>query len=222
MAHDRLPHVASKLNPQTMTKSKTNPKVDSYFTKAERWPEELKKLRSILLDCDLTEELKWGKPCYTFQDTNLVVLIGFKDYCSLLFCQGALLKDPKGLLVKAGENTQAARQMRFTESSEITAKASTVKAYIKEAIAAERAGLKVEYKEITEHKVPEELQQKLDEDPAFKTAFKALTPGRQRAYYIHFSSAKQAATRLARIEKCRPQILEGKGFNEEYRSAKKK
>jgi uncharacterized protein YdeI (YjbR/CyaY-like superfamily) len=198
-----------------------NPKVDAYLASAEKWREEMALLRKIILSCPVTEELKWGKPCYTFREKNVVVLIGFKNYCALLFGKGALLKDAEGLLVKAGENTQAARQMRFTELRQIMDRKAIVKAYVEEAIAAEKAGLEVTYKKITEHKMPEELQKRLEKDPAYKTAFQALTPGRQRAYFIHFSSAKQAATREARIEKCRKQILEGKGWNEEYRSAKR-
>ena len=198
-----------------------NPKVDAYLAHAKKWREEMALLRKILLSCPLTEELKWGKPCYSFEGKNVVLIIGFKNYCSLLFGKGALLKDAKGLLVKAGENTQAARQMRFTELRQITDRKAIVKAYVEEAIAAEKAGLEVTYKKITEHKMPEELHAKLEASPALKTAFHALTPGRQRAYYIHFSSAKQAATREARIEKCRKQILEGKGLNEEYRSSGK-
>jgi uncharacterized protein YdeI (YjbR/CyaY-like superfamily) len=199
-----------------------NPKVDAYISRAKKWREEMTLLRKIILSCPLTEELKWGKPCYSFDGMNVVLIIGFKNYCSLLFCKGALLKDAKGLLVKAGENTQAARQMRFTELRQITDRKAIVKAYVEEAIAAEKAGLEVKYKRISEHKMPEELQKKLEKDPALKTAFHALTQGRQRAYFIHFSSAKQAATREARIEKCREQILEGKGLNEEYRASVKK
>lgn len=202
--------------------NKPNPKADFYFTEAKKWPEELKKLRQILLGCDLTEEVKWGKPCYTFQDGNIVVLVGFKEYLSLIFAKGALLKDPKGILVKAGENTQAARQARFTGLGEIEKKEAVIKAYLQEAIAVEKAGLEVTYKKITEHKVPEEFQKKLDSTPALKTAFEALTPGRRRAYLMHFAAPKQSATREARIEKYTPQILAGKGFNDEYRSTKKK
>ncbi|EDY18007.1 protein of unknown function DUF1801 [Chthoniobacter flavus Ellin428] len=197
-----------------MTKSSTNPKADRYFKSAKRWQEEMEKLRAIVLSCPLTEELKWGKPCYTFEGKNIVLIIGFKEYCSLLLGKGALLKDPKGILVKAGENTQAARQIRFTDLGQITKLAPTLKAYLQEAIAAEKAGLEVTYKKITEFAIPEELQARFDEQPAFKKAFQSLTAGRQRAYLIHFSGAKQSATRTARIEKCIPQILDGKGMND--------
>jgi uncharacterized protein YdeI (YjbR/CyaY-like superfamily) len=178
----------------------------------------MEKLRSLLLDTPMTEEFKWGKPCYTFQGSNIVVVLALKDYITLLFCKGALLKDPKGILTRPSENTQAARQLRFTGLEKIVELESVVKAYLREAIAAEKAGLQVTFKKITEHKVPEELQRKLDANAAFKTAFKTLTPGRQRAYLLHFSSAKQAQTREARIEKCTPDILKGIGFNERYKS----
>ena len=190
-----------------------NPEIDAFLSKAKKWREEMIELRAISLGCGLTEELKWGKPCYTFQDSNLLILQPFKDYCALMFCKGALLKDPKGLLVKPGENSQAARQIRFTTVREIAGMASTLKAYIREAMAAEKAGLKVEFKTNPEP-VPEELQNALDANRAFKAAFAALTPGRQRAYILHFSAAKQHETRAARVERCRPQILAGKGFNE--------
>ena len=176
-----------------------NPKVDGYLKKAKKWQEEMTMLREILLDLPLVEEWKWNKPCYSFQESNIVLILGLKDYCSLLLCKGSLLKDAKGILVKAGENTQAARQMRFTDLRDIVKLKATVKAYLNEAIAAEKAGLKVEFKAITELKYPEELQKKLDKDRAFKTAFEALTPGRRRAYNMHFSAAKQPATREARI-----------------------
>jgi len=191
-----------------------NPKVDAYLTKAKKWRKEIAHLRSILLGCHLTEELKWGKPCYAFQDSNLVIILPLKEYCTLLFCKGALLKDPERILIKAGENTQAARQIRFTDLREIMKIKPILKAYIQEAIAAERAGLKVTYKKITEFAVPEELQTRLNENPSFKTAFHALTPGRQRAYLIHFSAPKQSQTRQSRVEKCMPQILNGKGLND--------
>ncbi len=172
------------------------------------------KLRKIILDCQLTEELKWGKPCYTFQTGNIVVLIGFKNYCSLLFCKGALLNDPNGILIKPGENTQGARQIRFTSVQKIVEMEAILKAFIHEAIEAEKAGLKVNYKKNTELIFPEEFQKKLDENPALKTAFGALTPGRQRAYNIHFSAPKQSKTREARVEKCMRQILNGRGLND--------
>ncbi len=190
-----------------------NPKVDDYLKKTPEWREETKKLRAIALGCGLTEELKWGKPCYTFQDSNLLIIQGFKNYCALMFCKGALLKDPKGILVKIGEHTQAARQVRFTELHEIVRQEATLKAYIQEAIAAEKAGLKVEYKKSSEP-IPEELQAKLDEVPAVKAAFDALTPGRRRAYLLYFSGAKQSKTRTSRVEKCLPQILKGKGLDD--------
>lgn len=198
-----------------MTTSKTNPKVDAYLKRAERWQEEMAKLRKIVLSFgDLTEDLKWGKPCYTVQDGNVVLIIGFRQYCALLFCKGALLKDPEGILITAGENTQAARQIRFTSLREIAKVESALKGYLQEAIEAEKAGLEVTYKKISEFSIPEELQKKLDEDSELKTAFEALTPGRQRAYLIYFSGAKQSKTREARIEKCRPEILKGKGLND--------
>ena len=196
--------------------NRMNPKVDGYLRRAKKWQEEMKKLRMITLDCQLTEELKWGKPCYTFQNTNVVLIIGFKEYCALLFCKGALLKDANGILIKPGENTQAARQIRFTNVREIVALEPILKAYIREAIAAEKAGLKVHFKKSTEFTIPEEFQKKLDEIPALKTAFDALTPGRQRAYILHFSAPKQSKTRESRVEKCMLQILDGKGLNDEY------
>jgi uncharacterized protein YdeI (YjbR/CyaY-like superfamily) len=190
-----------------------NPKVDGYFKKAKKWQEEFKELRRIILACPLTEELKWGKPCYAFQNSNIVIIQGFKDFCALLFCKGALLNDRKGILKKPGENTQAARRIPFTNVREIAELEPTLKAYIQEAIAAEKAGVKVDFKTNPEP-VPEELQNKLDAIPALKRAFAALTPGRQRAYILHFSAAKQSQTRESRVEKCMPQILKGKGFNE--------
>jgi len=197
-----------------MPKSITNPKLDHYFNKAQKWPAELKKLRSILLACQLTEELKWNKPCYTFQEANIVIILPLKNYCALLFAKGSLINDSNRILIKAGENSQAQRQIRFTNIREILKLEPILKAYIQEAIQAEKAGLKVNYKKITEWKVPEELQNKLDQLPALKTAFKALTPGRQRAYFIYFSAPKQSKTREARVEKCIPHILKGKGSND--------
>jgi uncharacterized protein YdeI (YjbR/CyaY-like superfamily) len=188
--------------------------VDLYIRKAKKWQEELAKLRRIILGCQLTEELKWGKPCYSFQKSNIVILLPLKNHCSLLFCKGALLKDVNGILIKPGENTQAARQMRFSNVRDIEERESILKAYINEAIEAEKAGLQVKYKAITEFAVPEELQNKLEESPALKTAFKALTPGRQRAYFIYFSAPKQSKTRTSRVEKCLEQILKGKGLND--------
>jgi uncharacterized protein YdeI (YjbR/CyaY-like superfamily) len=190
-----------------------NPKVDGYLRKAKQWQEEFKKLRSIILECQLTEELKWGKPCYTFQDSNVVILQGFKNFCALLFAKGALLKDPKRILEKPGESTQAARRIPFTDVRDIVEMEPVLKAYIREAMAAEKAGLEVEFKKNPEP-IPEELQNKLDENPALKTAFRALTPGRQRGYVLYFSAAKQSKTRESRVEKCMRQILKGKGLND--------
>ncbi|MED4056861.1 YdeI family protein [Niallia taxi] len=191
-----------------------NPKVDEFINKAKSWQEEYVKLRSIILDCELTEEFKWMHPCYTLNNKNIVLIHGFKEYVALLFHKGALLKDPEGILVQQTENVQAARQIRFTNLQEIVEKEAVLKAYIHEAIAVEEAGLEVELKKNEEYSVPEELQQKFAENPAFKEAFEALTPGRQRAYLLHFSQAKQAKTREARIEKYLPHILEGKGLND--------
>ena len=172
-----------------MPNSRTNPKVDGYLREATKWRKELEKLRKILLGCGLAEEFKWGKPCYMFQESNVVILLPLKAYCALLFCKGALLKDAHGMLVKAGENTQAARQIRFTSLQEIVAKESVLKAIIEQAIEVEKAGLEVVYKKTSDYPVPEELQKKLDELPALKSAFAALTPGRQRGYLLYFSAA---------------------------------
>lgn len=192
---------------------KQNPKVDAFIGRATQWQEEFKKLRTISLGCGLTEELKWGKPCYTLQESNIVIIQGFKEFCALLFCKGALVKDLHGILKKPGESTQAARRVEFTSAREVGKLAPVLKAYIAEAMEAEKAGLKVTYKKDLEP-VPEELQNKLEESPAFKAAFAGLTPGRQRAYILYFSGAKQSKTREARIEKCRPRILKGKGLND--------
>jgi uncharacterized protein YdeI (YjbR/CyaY-like superfamily) len=197
-----------------MTKSRMDPKVDWYFDQAKKWAEEFKKLRNIILECPLAEELRWGKPCYTFEKSNIVLIHGFKDYCALLFFKGALLKDPKGILIQQTENVQAARQIRFTNIREIAGMEPILKAYIHEAIEVEKAGLKVDYKKTGEFRIPEEFRNKLDKTPALKTAFEALTPGRQRGYLLYFSAAKQSKTREARIEKCMPQILEGKGLDD--------
>jgi uncharacterized protein YdeI (YjbR/CyaY-like superfamily) len=191
-----------------------NPKVDFYFSNAKQWQQEYEKLRTILLDCPLTEELKWGVPCYTFEKSNIVLIHGFKEYCAILFVKGALLKDDRGILITQTENVQSARQIRFTQVGEIVEMEAILKAYIAEAIEVEKAGLKVEFKKATEYSVAEEFQHKLDELPALKTAFEALTPGRQRAYLLYFSDPKQAKTREARVEKCMPQILNGKGLND--------
>ena len=205
-----------------MTKSQKNPEVDKFLREEETWREEFTKLRSIILDCGLTEELKWGKPCYALDGTNIVLIHGFKEYCAILFTKGALLKDPKGILIQQTKNVQAARQVRFTNVGQIVMLASTLKAYIKEAIAAEKAGLKVTYKKTSEFAMPEEFKKQLAKNPALKTAFEALTPGRQRGYLLYFSGAKQSETREARIEKCIPLIFDGIGLQDEYQSSKKK
>lgn len=191
-----------------------NPKVDWYFTKDTKWQKEYEQLRMIVLDCGLNEELKWGCPCYTFDKTNIVLIHGFKEYCALLFFKGALLKDAKNILIQQTENVQSARQIRFTDIKEITKLKLNVKAYIYEAIEVEKAGLKVELKKPAEFKMVEEFKTKLDEIPSLKKAFNALTPGRKRAYLLHFSSPKQSKTREARVEKSIPQIIKGKGLND--------
>jgi uncharacterized protein YdeI (YjbR/CyaY-like superfamily) len=196
-----------------------NTKVDFYFSKAEKWQDEFEKLRSIVLDpipngCQLTEELKWGCPCYTFQNNNIVLIHGFKEYCALLFFKGALLLDTNGILIQQTENVQAGRQIRFTNVREIVEMETILKAYICEAIEVEKAGLKVDFKKNIEQTIPAEFQSKLEEIPTLKAAFEVLTPGRQRAYIFYFSEPKQAKTREARIEKCVPQILNGKGLND--------
>ena len=191
-----------------------NPKVDWYFTKAKKWQEELAQLRTIALDCNLVEDLKWGCPCYSFEKSNIVLIHAFKEYCAFLFFKGVLLKDPKGILVQQTENVQAARQIRFTNVKEIVKLNKTLKAYIYEAVKVEEAGLKVPLKKTAEFKMPEEFQKRLDKNRALKKAFEALTPGRQRGYLLHFSSAKQSKTREARIEKYIPQILDGKGLED--------
>jgi uncharacterized protein YdeI (YjbR/CyaY-like superfamily) len=193
--------------------NRMNPKVDGYLRKAKKWQEEMEKLRMIILDCQLTEELKWCKPCYTFQKSNIVIIQGFKEFCALLFCKGALLNDANGILKKPGENTQAARRIPFTNVREIVEMEPVLKAYIYEAIEVEKAGLEVNFKKNPEP-IPEEFQNKLDEIPALKAAFDALTPGRQRAYILYFSGAKRSKTRESRVEKCMQQILNGKGLND--------
>jgi len=195
--------------------NRTNPKVDFYFNKAEKWQEEIKKLRTIILDCQLTEELKWGVPCYTFQNSNIALIHVFKEYCAILFVKGALLKDTNGILIQQTENVQAARQIRFTNVREIVEMEPILKAYISEAVEVEKAGLKVNYKKATEFAVPEEFINKLEEVPGLQDAFEALTPGRQRAYLLYFSAPKQSKTRESRIEKCLQQILDGKGLNDQ-------
>jgi len=192
-----------------------NPKVDWYFNKAEKWQNEIRKLRTIILDCGLTEELKWGCPSYSFQDRNIVLIHVFKEYCAVLFFKGALLNDANDILIQQTENVQAARQVRFTNLGQIVEMEAILKAYIYEAIEVEKAGLKVDLKKTTEFTIPEEFQNKLDKIPALKTAFDALTPGRQRAYLLHFSAPKQSKTRESRVEKCMQQILNGKGLDDQ-------
>jgi uncharacterized protein YdeI (YjbR/CyaY-like superfamily) len=191
-----------------------NPKVDFFFNKANKWQSAYEKLRMIILDCGLTEELKWGVPCYTFKKSNIVLIHGFKEYCAVLFHKGALLMDTNDILVQQTENVQAARQIRFTNVQEIIDMERTLKAYIYESTEVEKAGLQVDFKKTKEFNVPEEFQNKLDENPALKAAFDALTPGRQRGYILHFSQPKQSKTREARVEKCMQQILNGKGLND--------
>jgi uncharacterized protein YdeI (YjbR/CyaY-like superfamily) len=192
----------------------TNPKVDAFISRAEQWRDEMEKLRSILLDAGLTEELKWGKPCYTVEGANVVLIMPLKETCTLLFTKGALLEDPRGLLIQPGENSQSARQMRFTSAAEITKLKTTLKSYVKRAMDAEKAGLKVEFKKSSDLVYPKEFQDKLDKDSALREAFHALTPGRQRQYHMHFTGAKQSATRASRVEKAIPLILDGMGLND--------
>lgn len=192
----------------------TNPRVDWFFDKAEKWKKEFEKLRSIILDCGLDEELKWGQACYTFENKNIVLIHGFKEYCALLFFKGALLNDPENILIQQTENVQSPRQVRFTNLKEIVNMAKVLKSYIYEAIEVERAGLKVKLKETADYKIPGELQTTLNKNKAFKKAFDALTPGRQRGYIFYFSQPKQSKTREARIEKYTQQILDGKGLND--------
>ncbi len=192
-----------------------NPTVDWYFTKTNRWQEAINLLRIIVLDCGLTEELKWGCPCYTIGKSNIVLIHVFKDYCALLLFKGVLLKDPKKILIQQTENVQTARQIRFTNIEEISKQERVLKSYIKEAIEVEQSGVKVTLKKPTEFKMADEFQQKLNEMPDLKTAFKALTPGRQRAYLLHFSQPKQSKTRESRVDKAIPNILNGKGLNDD-------
>jgi uncharacterized protein YdeI (YjbR/CyaY-like superfamily) len=199
-------------------KSKTNPKVDAAVRQLDNWREETEKLRAIALSCQLTEELKWGCPCYTYDAKNIVLVHGFKEYCAFLFFKGALLKDPNGILVQQTENVQAARQIRFTGIREIVGMKNVLKSYIEEAIAVEKSGAEVPLKKTAEFKVPEELENKFRESPKLRNAFEKLTPGRQRAYLLHFSAPKQSATRVSRIEKCVAPILAGKGLNDHNRS----
>jgi uncharacterized protein YdeI (YjbR/CyaY-like superfamily) len=191
-----------------------NPKVDWYFEKNTKWQKEIEKMRVIALDCGLTEELKWGCPCYQYDKANIVLIHVFKEYCAFLFFKGVLLNDPQGILVQQTENVQSARQVRFTNLKEIQKLERTVKAYIYEAIEVERAGLKVKLKKTKEFKMPEEFKNKLDKNAALKKAFESLTPGRQRGYLLYFSSAKQAKTREERVKKYTKQILEGRGLED--------
>ncbi|RYY76236.1 MAG: hypothetical protein EOO52_01585 [Gammaproteobacteria bacterium] len=192
----------------------TNPKVDAFLNSAKKWREEFETLRAIILECDLTEDLKWGQPCYTLGKSNIVLIHGFKEYCALLFFKGALLPDTKSVLVQQTENVQAARQLRFTELNDMVKLKSTIKTYVKEAIKVEQSGATVEFKKTSEFAIPEEFQAQLAKSSKLKKAFEALTPGRQRAYLLHFASPKQSKTRESRIEKAMPQIFEGKGLND--------
>lgn len=192
----------------------TNPKVDAYFSRRDSWQEEFTRLRRILLDTGLSEDLKWGEPCYTLDGANIVLIHGFKDYCALLFFKGALMSDTAGVLIQQTKNVQAARQIRFTSADEISGMENVLKAYVAEAAEIERSGAKIDFKSTDEFAVPEEFQAKIDSTPSLKTAFEALTPGRQRAYLLHFAQPKQAKTRESRIEKAMPQILAGKGLND--------
>ena len=197
-----------------MAKSEMNTKVDWFFAKATKWKEEYENLRTIILECGLTEELKWGCPCYTFEKKNIVLIHGFKEYCAVLFFKGALLKDTLGILIQQTPNVQVPRQVRFTSLKEIVKMKTTLKAYIQEAIEVEKAGLKVKLKKTSEYPIPEEFQNKLDETPALKKAFKTLTPGRQRAYLFYFSHPKLSKTREARVEKSIEKIMDGKGLDD--------
>ncbi|CAN7545781.1 YdeI family protein [Paenibacillus sp. LjRoot153] len=197
-----------------MVSSRMNITVDEFYGKAKRWKDEFGELRRIIQECQLNEEVKWGCPCYTFQNKNIALVHGFKEYCAVLFFKGSLLQDANGVLIQQTENVQAGRQMRFTNVREITAMETILRAYIYEAIEVEKAGLEVNFKKNTEYKIPEELQTKFEEMPTLKTAFEALTPGRQRAYILHFSDPKQSKTRVSRIEKYKQQILDGKGLQD--------
>lgn len=197
-----------------MTTNKTNPKVDQFLSNAKTWQEEFEQLRTTLLECGLTEDFKWGKPCYTFEGNNIVLMHGFKNYCALLFMKGVLLDDAAGILIQQTKNVQSARQIRFTHVDEIVEMDHIIKAYVNGAVEVEKAGLEVDFKETTEFIIPDEFQSKLDESPDLKTAFETLTPGRQRGYILHFSAPKQSKTRTSRVEKCMPKILDGKGLND--------
>jgi uncharacterized protein YdeI (YjbR/CyaY-like superfamily) len=191
-----------------------SPKVDAFVGRTKQWHEEVKALRKIALACELAEDLKWGNPCYALEGSNIVLIHVFKGYCAYLFFKGALLKDPKGILIQQTENVQVARQIRFTSVKEIASLEKTLKAYIRQAMEVEKAGVKAELKKTADFRMPDEFKHKLDELPALKMAFQALTPGRQRGYLLHFAQAKQAKTREARIEKWMPQILRGKGLED--------
>lgn len=191
-----------------------NPKVDFYFAKAGKWFAEMEQMRSIALDCGLTEELKWGSPCYTWEKKNVVLIHGFKEYCAFLFFKGALIKDTKGILIQQTANVQSARQIRFTSLQDVIKKRSVVKAYIKEAIGLEKSGQQVSFKKTPEFPVVKEFQDKLDKVKGLKAAFRALTPGRQRGYLLFFAAPKQSATRISRVEKYLPHIFQGKGLND--------
>ncbi len=197
-----------------MTAGVRNTKIDPFFNKAKQWKEEFGKLREIVLDCELTEDFKWMHPCYTYDGKNVVLIHGFKEYCALLFHKGALLRDPHGILIQQTENVQAARQLRFTSAEQIEEMQLIIKTYIDEAIEVEKAGLQVEFKKTSDYEVPEELENKFVEIPDLKTAFEALTPGRQKGYLYYFSGAKQSKTRESRIEKYIPHILNGKGIDD--------
>lgn len=191
-----------------------SPKVDEYLREARSWQEEFEKLRMTILECGLTEELKWNKPCYMYKNKNIVIIQGFKKYCAVMFFKGALLNDPNGVLVRPGENSQAQRQIRFTDAQEIMEMKTVLKDYVNQAVEVEKSGLEVNFKKTEEFMIPEELQTKFNEMPSLKTAFDTLTPGRQRAYILYFSKAKQSKTREARIEKYMQNILDGKGLND--------
>jgi uncharacterized protein YdeI (YjbR/CyaY-like superfamily) len=201
---------------ENQTMNKSNPKVDGFLKACKKWREEMTKLRAIALsNPHLAEDMKWRFPCYTFEDGNIVLIHAFKEYCALLFFKGALLKDPKGILIQQTENVQAGRQIRFTSVQQIARLEPAFNAYIREAIDAEKRGLKIELKKTSEFTIPEELQTKFDEMAALKAAFAALTPGRQRGYILHISSARQSKTRTARVEKWTPHILDGKGMDDQ-------
>ncbi|MBC2324440.1 YdeI/OmpD-associated family protein [Listeria booriae] len=199
-----------------MAEQKTNPKVEEYVNKAKRWQAEYKQLRAYALDCDLSEDIKWKHPCFMYEDNNIVLAHGFKEYCALLFMKGVLLKDPNGILVQQTANVQSARQIRFKNLEEIIEMEDIIKAYIKEAIEVEKSGAQVAFKKEEEFPVPEELDQKFAEMPPLKEAFEKLTPGRQRAYLLYFAAPKQSKTRVSRIDKYTDRILDGIGLNDRF------